>query len=246
MDIQRFTDYETFAWIYNRHWGNISLNTLPVIERFVLKHIPAGGSILDLCCGTGQMASELSSRDYRVTGVDGSQEMIQLARMNAPDATFIVDDARTFKCSSSFEAILSLFDSLNHVMYIDDLELVFRNVFQALKPGGMFFFDLNMEAGYRKNWMNTATNIVEEEYVCAVCCSYDSKNRIGSFRATLFRWSDGWEREDIMLYQKCYTKNEVLSALKKAGFQRMKSLSTDENLGLDIIGRRFFLAYRTD
>jgi SAM-dependent methyltransferase len=246
MDIQRFTDYDAFAWIYNRHWGNISLNTLPVIESYVLKHVPAGGSVLDLCCGTGQMASELSSRDYRVTGVDGSQEMIRLARMNAPSATFIVDDARTFRRSSSFEAVLSLFDSLNHIMNIDELELVFRNVFHSLKSGGVFFFDLNMEAGYRRNWMNTATNIVEEDYVCAVCCSYDLKNRIGSFRATLFQWVDGWEREDITFYQKCYTKNEILAALKKAGFQRFKSLSTDEDLGLDIVGRRFFLAYRTD
>jgi predicted TPR repeat methyltransferase len=37
-------------------------------------------SVLDLCCGTGLLASELIARGYRVAGVDASDAMLARAR----------------------------------------------------------------------------------------------------------------------------------------------------------------------
>ena len=43
---------------------------------------PAGvGSVLDLCCGTGLLASELIARGYGVVGVDASDAMLARARV---------------------------------------------------------------------------------------------------------------------------------------------------------------------
>lgn len=87
----RYTDYDAFAWLYNRHWGPDSARRfLPVLERWLLPYLPPRARILDLCCGTGQLAQALAQRGYLVTGIDGSEEMIRFARANAPDVEFLI------------------------------------------------------------------------------------------------------------------------------------------------------------
>ena len=72
-----YSDYDPFAWVYNRHWGNnFTALALLVLDRLVLPYLPARARILDLCCGTGQLARALSARGYQVTGLDGSKEML--------------------------------------------------------------------------------------------------------------------------------------------------------------------------
>lgn len=44
--------------------------------ELVSRAVPAGGSILELGCGTGRMTRQLLARGYRVTAVDESEEML--------------------------------------------------------------------------------------------------------------------------------------------------------------------------
>jgi SAM-dependent methyltransferase len=139
----RYTDYDAFAWIYNRYWGPYSAQRfLSVLERRLLPLLPPRARILDLCCGTGQLAQALMQRGYLVTGIDSSEEMIRFARMNAPDAEFLVEDARMFRLPAVYHAVISTYDSLNHIMSEAELAQVFRNVWACLQPGGWFLFDL--------------------------------------------------------------------------------------------------------
>ena len=55
------TGYDDFADVYNRYWGRFSVEILPILEQLALKDCPPGAAILDLCCGTGQLASELTA-----------------------------------------------------------------------------------------------------------------------------------------------------------------------------------------
>jgi len=144
----RYTDYDTFAWTYSKYWGADSVRHLfPVLESLLLPHLPSRARILDLCCGTGQLARALAQRGYQVTGIDGSEEMIRLVHINVPDVEFLVEDARTFRLPAIYHAVMSTYDSLNHIMSLEELSRVFRNVYACLQQGGLFLFDLNMEQG---------------------------------------------------------------------------------------------------
>ena len=57
----RYSDYDAFAWTYNRHWGSFATRMVPVLEELVLNALPSRARILDLCCGTGQLAHALSA-----------------------------------------------------------------------------------------------------------------------------------------------------------------------------------------
>jgi SAM-dependent methyltransferase len=243
-----FTDYDRFASVYNKYWGNeFTPRLFPILESLVLRQLPGEASILDLCCGTGQLARTLTGLGYRVTGIDGSDEMLRHARENAPRAEFFQADARDFSLPSTFDAVISVFDSLNHVMTLEELTAVFRNVHTALAPGGPFLFDLNMAAGFSIVW-NDNFGIVEDDMVCVVRTSYDPDAKTARFDATIFNSPDGWQRVDLSLLQRCYEESEIRSALEAAGFGGITGHAHDERRGLveldDSADRAFFLCHR--
>ncbi len=241
-----YSSYDPFAWIYNRHWGDSFLPfALPVLDNLVLSKLPKNARILDLCCGTGQMAHQLTNLGYRITGIDGSLEMLSYARENAPGVEFLQADARSFQLTRKYPAAISIFDSLNHIMSTRELKSVFIHTYEALRPGGLFMFDLNTEAGYLFEWSGDFT-IVEDDHVCVVRSTYNQKSRTADFDATIFRLKDdGWYRDDVVLYQKCHTPAAVKAALKSAGFIDIETYGFDWQSGIKTLDkdarRAFFL-----
>ncbi|MFC1988665.1 class I SAM-dependent methyltransferase [Chloroflexota bacterium] len=219
-----YSEYDPFARVYNRHWGDHFIPlSFPILESQVFNRIPPEASILDLCCGTGQLDQLLTNRGYQVTGLDGSEEMLRFARENAPAAEFILADARSFRLPDTYHAVISTFDSLNHIMELDELTAVFCNVHAALRPGGLFLFDLNMESGYGSTWKDNF-NVLEEDLACFIRSSYRPEERIACFEATIFHLEEGgWRRSDFTLKQRCYSETEILSALAEAGFPEIQA-----------------------
>lgn len=240
----RYSDYDGFAWFYNRYWGTrYSNQVLPILEQLLLPHLRAQSRLLDLCCGAGQLAQALTKRGFQVTGIDGSEGMLRYAPENAPAAEFILADARSFELPSVYEGAVSTFDSLNHVMRLDELTRVFENVHRSLAARGIFLFDLNMEEGYRVRWRGSYA-IVEEDNVCVVRATYDPDEKIGRNDITLFRLEgEHWRRLDLTLVQKCYSEAEVRSALAEAGFREVSAYNAEKDLRMSgNAGRGFFLA----
>ncbi len=234
--------YDAFAWVYNRHWIGFARGVLPVLERLILEGLPPGACILDLCCGTGQLATLLTERGYRVVGMDISPSMLAFAQGNAPEATFLAVDARHFRLLPVFDAVVSTFDSLNHMLSPEDLGGVFANVHRCLREGGRFLFDLNMAPGFEARWRGSFA-IVEEDYVVAARSRYDAEARRGEFDLTIFRDEGGWHRHDLQLVQRCYEEGEVRALLAAANLETVGVFDAVEDLGLQgQVGRAFFLA----
>jgi SAM-dependent methyltransferase len=241
---ERYSDYDDFAWFYNRHWGHdFHRRVLGVLDRLLFPRLAAGSRVLDLCCGDGHFTQALVERGFRVTGIDASERMLGHARENAPGCKYILADAREFHLAPEFSAAVSVFDSLNHMMSIEDLGRVFRNVRAALREGGWFVFDLNQEAAYTDFSAGPFT-IVEDDNVCISTGSYDRASRLVRCDLVMFRFQGGWRRTDLTLFQRCYDEREVAAALTAEDFTRV-DLYSSEDLGLttdDVSARVFFLA----
>jgi SAM-dependent methyltransferase len=214
----RYTAYDPFAWLYNRHWISYAGRVLPALDQLGLGAITPPARILDLCCGTGQLAAQLHARGYQVTGLDGSEAMIALARDNAPACDFIVEDARTFDLPPDYDSVVSVYDSLNHIMTLDELAAVFRRVYTVLKPGSLFIFDMNLHEGQVRRGSDSFGR-VEEDYAFVGVYEYDPPSRHARLTVTLFRFEAGqWQRQTITLLQTCYEIVALLAALESAGF----------------------------
>jgi SAM-dependent methyltransferase len=213
--------YDDFAWFYNRYW-NEEFHSLafPILERIWLPRVARKGRILDICCGTGYLAGLLDAREYRVTGIDASAEMIAHARENVPGAAFQAADAGSFRVLGKFDGAVSTFDSLNHILDEKDLAAAFQRIAAALKPGAPFAFDMLLESAYRTNWTD-AFSIVRDDHVLLLSGSgFDFRTRLAQCRITMFRLLDGvWTRSDVEVLERCYTSDEIDAALSGAGFE---------------------------
>lgn len=223
---ERYSDYDAFARAYDRHWGPESARTaLAVFDDLVSPRLPTPANILDLCCGSGQLAHLLATKGHEVTGVDGSQQLLDFAERNAPEATFVLADARSFVMPPRFDAVLCMSDSLNHVLSLSELASVFCNVFAALRDGGLFLFDMNMEHKYVTSWAGQFS--LED---CTVRATYDPGTRIARFDATIN------QRSEVTLLQTWYPEAEILAALRQAGFSILETHPTPDKV--------YFLARR--
>jgi SAM-dependent methyltransferase len=242
--VKPYSDYDRFAWFYNRHWGPLFMETMmPVVEELLLAKLPPAARILDLCCGTGQLSAELAGRGYRVTGVDGSRAMLACARTNAPRARFVQADARAFRLPGGFDAAVSIFDSLNHLLAPEELAAVFANVHRALRPGGQFLFDMNTARTFRVRG-DGLTTIVREDYVCLVRRAFGSEGPLARWKLTLFRRQRGiWRRDDLTILERAYRPREVKAALAQAGFGQVQVYEAEGDLGLaGNPGRKVYVA----
>jgi SAM-dependent methyltransferase len=240
---KRYTVYDPFAAIYDRHWGSMFVDDARQgIHDVFLPLLRPEARILDLCCGTGQLAHWLSGCGFRVTGLDGSSEMIRRARRNAPQAEFVVEDARAFHLPATFDAVISMFDSLNHLPEEGALLQVFANAHEALTGGGLFFFDMNMDEGFRCSW-NEQYSGVEQDEVFITRARYDHKTRIGKTLVTLFHPNGrAWRRVDLEIVEYCYEEEVVRALLAKAGFGDVAVYDGLADLGMPRgEGRLFFL-----
>jgi len=198
----RYSEYDTWAWLYNHTMGpQYGLEQLKPIAIMLLPKLPQGAHLLDLCCGTGNLMQQLLEGGYKVTGLDGSEAMLDYARQNAPEGEFILGDARTFNLPESFDGVVSSSASLNHILSLEELKAVFNNVFNVLKPNGLFLFDLNHAGQMRKWWKSqVAEGEIEDEFAWFITPNYDTTTRMGNFKITLFevptkvRSKAGWKR----------------------------------------------------
>lgn len=240
----RYTNYDPFSWFYERYWcDEVPPAIFTVIERLLLPRLDSKSRILDLCCGTGYTVARLAKKGYRVTGLDGSEQMLSFAKLNARRSRFVLADARSFNLPQSFDAAVSTFDSLNHLMTFAELEAAMTNVYRALVPGGLFLFDMNMESGFLNHWADYFS-IVEKDEACVLRGSYDRAERTGRYDIAMFRREgEAWRRSDAVITEKCYSMKEIREALGHAGFKQFSVFDAERDLGLtDHTGRKFFLA----
>lgn len=90
--------------------------------------------ILDLGCGTGELTQQIKEKGALVSGIDSSVDMIEKAKANYPLIPFEVLSATAMPYEETFDAVFS-----NAVLHwIPEYEIVARNIYKALKPGGRF------------------------------------------------------------------------------------------------------------
>jgi SAM-dependent methyltransferase len=107
--------------------------------------VAPGGVILDLCCGAGHHAVELSSRGYGVVGYDLSLYQLALAGEVAAERqqkiNFLQGDVREMAFEEMFDGIYCWNTSFGYFEEEKNL-WVAQRIFRALRPGGMFLLDV--------------------------------------------------------------------------------------------------------
>ncbi len=103
-------------------------------------------TVVDFGCGTGNHTIAMANRGFRVTGVDRSREMLEIARKKAAASKVAVrwreGDLRTVDAGGTYDAALLMFAVLGYMTENDDLVRALTNVRRHLKPAGLLAFDV--------------------------------------------------------------------------------------------------------
>jgi len=245
-----------FAHVYNMRWTHFAEHVAPRIRVFFENQ--AGEDlprrVLDIACGTGQLAGIFLRHGYEVTGLDLSPAMLTHARENNQayvdegKARFVEADAADFELDERFGLAVSTFDALNHLPDFDDLEGCFASTAAVLEPGGWFVFDLNTRFGLRR-W--AGINVQDEEDLVLITRGVvsDQEGRAYTQISGFLRREDGlYERFQEVAYNTIFALDDVADALHDTGFEGIH-FSTAEALDCPLdapesLGRVFVVAQK--
>lgn len=178
-------------------------------------------TVLDLACGTGNATIELLRRGYQVSGVDYSDTMLRVARRKLPEPVPLYhQDARSLELPGTYDACISLFDSLNYLLELEGLTAAFAGVYRHLRPGGYFVFDLNAIRALEKGMFDQEGYGSDHSLFYIWKSRYDPRTRLCEIRMRFQIQSEGGTREFLETHvQRGYTVEEVEAELRRAGFE---------------------------
>ncbi len=133
------------------------------VARF-LEGVPPGSTVLDMGCGNGTFLSRFRGRGWRLQGTDLSPTGIEIARSTFPDIEFFLADASgptgyAAERVGQIDAIIST-EVIEHLY---DPRTFLRNVYDILKPGGIFILSTPYH-GYLKSLLMAVTGKMESHF----------------------------------------------------------------------------------
>lgn len=198
--------------------------TFSLLKRF--RHQPT--SILDLCCGTGTAALMFAEGGYEVTGLDGSGEMLKMARQKASYKNLPVKfirqnlpkfDIKTGGKIKKFDLITCYYDSLNYLLKESELKQCFKSVHAHLNPNGLFIFDMNTFHAFKQNWAKTYAGCYED-IAWIFESKIDKKKKTAELTANFFlKKNNLWENFTEVHSEKAYSNTVIKKLLTQSGLQ---------------------------
>jgi SAM-dependent methyltransferase len=211
-----------FASVYNRCWAFWGPKMWSFLSPIISKEAPSSKTWLDLCCGTGSLLSHVCKSGFSATGVDISKYQIKHAQLNAPKAKFIVQDVRKLSLTHKFDAITSMFDSLNYLTRSNDLLKVFRIANCHLANGGIFVFDMNTFEGLQDQWCKVTTTH-KRDLTLIMETSFEPRKACGCCLITGFiRMNGAYRKFQEKHIERGYKAGEIERMLSQAGFSFKK------------------------
>ena len=198
-----------------RWYARSTANLMPEFEadsHRVAEHLPPGAKVLEVAPGPGYFAVSLARLgDYRITGIDISRTMVEIARSNASQAGVAIDFRQGSASSMPFadEQFDMLYCRAAFKNFTEPLQAL-REMYRVLKPGGRaLIIDLRRDASRAE--INTEVS-----------------------RMGLSAWSTLVTRLTFrfMLLKRAYTKAEFLDLLAQTQFSspQVKEIG----IGLDV------------
>jgi SAM-dependent methyltransferase len=213
--------HEDLAYIHDAGFKDYALNAAPGLLQILRKNGVTDGLVLDLGCGSGRWAAELNRAGYQVLGVDQSAAMIGLARKIAHDSKFkIASLLRT--ALPPCDAITSIGECLNYNFDPKNsremLNKLFMRAHRALRPGGLFVFDIAEPARIPRSIAQTKW-IEGRDWSLFVSSSGDRRHNTLRREIVCFRkFGKVYRRSKEIHNLRLYRANDLIRDLARCGF----------------------------
>jgi len=216
-------------------------------------NLTADDTILDLCCGQGRHALEITRRGFKVEGLDRSRYLIQKAKASAKKENLSIKfkegDARKLPFShDNFEVVMMLGNSFGYFETVQDDLRILKEIFRVLKPWGRLLLDVTDGEYVKEKFQARSWEWISKKlFVCRERSLSADRQRLIS-REVVTDVTKG-VIADQFYAERLYTKENLLTLFKEAGFSDVVvhgEIATDSarNQDLGMMEKRILLIGR--
>ena len=214
---------EDLAFINDDGFSDFTSGTTPGVLGLLRRAGIESGLVVDLGCGSGRLALALGNAGYDVLGVDLSPAMTRMARKRAPKARFETGSLLSAKLPAC-DAVTAIGEIVNYRFDPKHsraaLTALFRRVHKALRPGGLFVFDVagpdRVPADVPEQYSKESPDWFIHVEVDGNAQTRWMTRRIVSFRRNA---SGRYRRSEELHRLRLFDPGEVASELESIGFQ---------------------------
>ncbi len=139
-------------------------------------------TLLHLGCGAGGN-DYIFKKHFKVTGVDISEDMLEIARKANPEVTYLLGDMRNIEMKEYFDAV-AIPDSIDYMATLPELKSAIGTACKYLKPGGALLIVAKTREEFQENnFCYTGTN--EEVEITIFENNYIPNTKRTTYEATL-------------------------------------------------------------
>lgn len=179
-------------------------------------------TLLDVCCGTGNVTELLAKEGYKMAGFDLSAPMIEVAKRKAAekklDIRYYVADASEFKLRERFDGAVSFFDSLNYITDPEKAACAIRQVARHLHPEGTFVFDVNTAYAFEQKMFDQKETRAKAPIRYDWVGDYDPSTKIIVVDMRFERDGLPFQEQHV---QRAHSLDEIADWLDDAGFEEI-------------------------
>lgn len=218
------TSYNDFAYIYDRlmHRDVNYEHIADYIENIFTHYDIAPSLVCDLACGTGNVTIPLSRRGYDMTGIDLSEDMLNVAREKSEglDILYLNQNMANIDMYGTMGAFLCMIDGINYVITPKSLLKLFTRLKTCfMDPDALFIFDISSRYKLSSVIGNNTFIHSENDVFYSWQNTYSEKNSLCDMLLNFFvKGQNGYERFEERHIQRAYSVKELTYLLKRAGF----------------------------
>ncbi|MCC3375650.1 class I SAM-dependent methyltransferase [Cohnella sp. REN36] len=245
--------YREFATVYDRLMEEMPYAEWMSFARRCWERYGMPRTVVDLGCGTGNIAIPLAKSGFAVFGVDLSADMLSVARskwestprhgtIRARDEDgsirWLQQDMRDWELPEPADAVISFCDSLNYLTEPEDVVATFHRTYAGLAAGGLFLFDVHAPAQLARYGEEQPFVLDDRDVAYLWTCDYDPARQEVEHDLTFFVREEGaagggqplYRRFEESHVQRAYEPDWLARQLRAAGFELLHRCA---DFGLD-------------
>lgn len=216
--------YGDFAYFYDKLMYDLDYKKIYKFIRELLEEKSLEANlILEMACGTGGLTEKLV-KDYKVHAFDLSEDMLSVCenKIRSRNLKLFKQNMAAFSAPSTYDAIVSVGDSLNYLTEKEDFESAIKSAYKHLKEGGIFIFDLNTEYKFKNIDPVTVDEVEDVFYIWENI--FDEEKKLNTYGVNFFRNTEdnNYKRFYEEHLERAYDLSYVKKLLEEIGFKEIE------------------------
>lgn len=224
-----------FADCYDEMMSYVEYDEWAKLLSSKIKKETKGNNLLEIGSGTGEISNRLHNLGYAIKGIDISLEMIKISNTKYENIEFLNESMLNLKDKSKYDAVISVFDTINYLQSLDELNIAFTNIYNSIKNNGVFIFDV-LNRKMIDSMFSEGIFADERENMSIIWKhSYNEDLKLDEVETIFYvkERDDLFRRISEKYMKMIFSNNQILEMAKKVGFHFIS-----KEINIEIAGPR--------